>query len=226
MHAGRERVIQRADQLSPVAPVGAILRVSAAQLLEETGVLDRVAGGVAQARRDDEEIGRVLVEELVRLCVERRRRRVPDRLVDPSSVFSTSMSAQSELKTAQFGLGRSTRTRLSWDASGVVKRSLGKGDPEGAARSKVGCTPAARASDGRARATRSASRRNRRGDGGIVDAPCSRPGAGARALARSGARRYHRAWYRSTFRSQSRLFGYAPTPARLLPEADRSNQSE
>ena len=53
----------------------------------------------------------------------------------PSSVFSTSMSAQSDGRTAQSGFGRLTRTPVGCDQSGAVQRSLGYGLPAGVDRS-------------------------------------------------------------------------------------------
>ena len=135
-------MVERRDQLLPVSLVSGVLGVAVVQILEERGGLDRVPGAVLDAVRDDEQILGVLVEELVRLGVERVHRRLPDDLVDPgdgavgepdeedveletlatsiapvkgiesrgwilkpSSVLSTSMSAQSEGRTVQLGLG-------------------------------------------------------------------------------------------------------------------------
>src|SRR2546426_2869565 len=61
----------------------------------------------------------------------------------PSSVLSTSMSRQSETRTAQSGLGRLIRTPVLWLGSGTVKRSVGNGISEGDDRSNLACTAAA-----------------------------------------------------------------------------------
>jgi hypothetical protein len=45
----------------------------------------------------------------------------------PSSVLMTSISAQSDGRTAQSGLGSFTRTPVFWSWSSTVKRSLGNG---------------------------------------------------------------------------------------------------
>src|SRR5215471_8715121 len=50
-------------------------------------------------------------------------------MLKPSSVSSTSMSAQSEEFFVQSGFGRSTRRPVSCDASGVVSRLVGNGCP-------------------------------------------------------------------------------------------------
>src|SRR5207244_13651851 len=63
----------------------------------------------------------------------------------PSSVLSTSMSAQSFGRAAQFGLGRATRTPELWLGSATVNTSLANGPPDSEARSKPALTPAARA---------------------------------------------------------------------------------
>ena len=47
----------------------------------------------------------------------------------PSSVLRTSMSAQSDGRTAQSGFGRLTRSPVFCDQSNVVQRLLGKGLP-------------------------------------------------------------------------------------------------
>ncbi len=75
----------------------------------------------------------------------------------PSSVLSTSMSAQSDGRTAQSGFGRSTRRPVFCEKSKSVQRLLGNGAPSGLDRSKRGETPAACASDGNPRKTRNAS---------------------------------------------------------------------
>ena len=56
----------------------------------------------------------------------------------PSSVFSTSMSAQSDGRTPQSGFGSLTRRPVSCDQSNVVQRLLGNGPPSGLDRSKRG----------------------------------------------------------------------------------------
>ncbi len=67
-------------------------------------------------------------------------------MLKPSSVLSTSMSAQSEGRTAQFGFASATRTPVIWLSSGVVWRLLGKGWPAEAAKAAVGRTSATTAS--------------------------------------------------------------------------------
>jgi hypothetical protein len=49
----------------------------------EPGGLDLLAGRIPDISRDDEDIGRVLAQQLVGLDVERVRRHLPDNLVDP-----------------------------------------------------------------------------------------------------------------------------------------------
>src|SRR2546422_2034457 len=66
----------------------------------------------------------------------------------PSSVLSTSMSAQSLRNVAQFGLGRLTRTPVRWVRSRTVNTSLGNGRPDGDEPSKRTRTPAASAAEG------------------------------------------------------------------------------
>src|SRR2546427_7759179 len=66
----------------------------------------------------------------------------------PSSVLSTSMSAQSLGNVAQFGLGRLTRTPVRWVRSRTVNTSLGNGRPDGDEPSKRTRTPAASAAEG------------------------------------------------------------------------------
>src|SRR3989442_370988 len=66
-------------------------------------------------------------------------------MLKPSSVLSTSMSRQSETRTAQFGLGRFTRTPVLWLGSAAVKRSVGYGISDGDERSNRAWTPAASA---------------------------------------------------------------------------------
>ena len=56
----------------------------------------------------------------------------------PSSVLRTSMSAQSDGRTAQSGFGRLTRRPVFCDQSNVVQRLLGNGPPSGLDRSKRG----------------------------------------------------------------------------------------
>jgi len=63
----------------------------------------------------------------------------------PSSVLSTSMSAQSEGRTRQSGLGRRTRTPVLWLGSSTVKRSVGNGIVAADERSNRAWTPAASA---------------------------------------------------------------------------------
>ncbi len=66
----------------------------------------------------------------------------------PSSVLSTSMSAQSLGRVTHDGFGRLTRTPVRWLGSANVKRSLGNGPRAGELRSNRACTPAASATTG------------------------------------------------------------------------------
>src|SRR2546425_70162 len=67
----------------------------------------------------------------------------------PSSVLSTSMSAQSLGNVAQFGLGRLTRTPVRWVRSRTVNTSLGNGRPDGDEPSNGTRTRGAGAPEGR-----------------------------------------------------------------------------
>ena len=59
-------------------------------------------------------------------------------MLKPSSVLRTSMSAQSDGRTAQSGFGRLTRRPVFCDQSNVVQLLLGNGPPSGLDRSKRG----------------------------------------------------------------------------------------
>jgi len=73
----------------------------------------------------------------------------------PSSVFSTSMSAQSVGRTAQFGLARSTRRPVACVASSTVYRLLGNAWPAVvAASADAGNASEAKATRRRRRAVR------------------------------------------------------------------------
>jgi hypothetical protein len=84
--------------------------------------------------------------------------------LNPSSVLSTSMSAQSDGRTAQSGFGSWTRRPVLCDQSKVVQRLLGNGPASGLDRSKRGWTPAACASEGSTKNVRSAKSSARRSD--------------------------------------------------------------
>src|SRR2546428_10503531 len=98
----------------------------------------------------------------------------------PSSVLSTSMSAQSLGNVAQFGLGRLTRTPVRWVRSRTVNTSLGNGRPDGDEPSKRTRTPAASAAEGS-----STSRANGRGSKRRNDVIGVSSRAGVGPLARS-----------------------------------------
>src|SRR5206468_3410191 len=71
----------------------------------------------------------------------------------PSSVLMTSRSSQSDGRTLQSGLGRSTRSPVCWAWSSTVKRLLGYGLPAVEEKSKRTLTPPADASPGRKTST-------------------------------------------------------------------------
>src|SRR3989442_10292833 len=94
----RARVLQRLAQLLAVRGEPAVVMTATAAIIGVTIVVAEVLerGGphptscrVPHAVGDDEEIARVLVEELVGLGVQRVGRRVPDDLVDADDVAAT-----------------------------------------------------------------------------------------------------------------------------------------
>ena len=80
-------------------------------------------------------------------------------MLKPSSVLMTSRSSQSDGRTLQSGLGRSTRSPVCWAWSSTVKRLLGYGLPAVEEKSKRTLTPPADASPGRKTSTVTAMRR-------------------------------------------------------------------
>src|SRR2546422_10587007 len=60
----------------------------------------------------------------------------------PSSVLITARSSQSDWRTAQSGIGRSTRRCVFWLGSAIVNRSLGKGPLAGESKPNFAWTPA------------------------------------------------------------------------------------
>src|SRR5258706_8069578 len=77
-------------------------------------------------------------------------------VLKPSSVLITSMSAQSETCTTQFGFGKLTRRNVFWAQSTCVKVSLGNGVVAGLDGSIRTLTPAPNASSGAASAAATA----------------------------------------------------------------------
>ena len=63
-----------------------ILRLAEVEVVTEGRRVERLAVGVVDAARDDEQIRRVLVELLGALCVQGVRQRLPDGLVDADDV--------------------------------------------------------------------------------------------------------------------------------------------
>src|SRR5262249_40198555 len=90
----------------------------------------------------------------------------------PSSVLMTSMSAQSEGRTAQSGLGRLTRSPVLLSWSNTVKRSLGNRLRTVEDRSKSVSTAAADASVGR-RTRKLTAKATKRRYCGLMSAPFS-----------------------------------------------------
>jgi len=76
--------MNRVDQLLPVEPQHLVMRMS--QVLPEVPEvprrLHRMAAGVMNTVGHDEGVARVLVEQLIRLGVQRGRGHVPDDLID------------------------------------------------------------------------------------------------------------------------------------------------
>ena len=78
--SGRDRHVGKAQ---PVGKAPHQLGHVLVQVAPERRRLDRVTGSVAHAGRDDEEVGRALPQQLIRLHVERVGCRLPRDLVDP-----------------------------------------------------------------------------------------------------------------------------------------------
>ena len=70
-------------ELQPVGEAPHQLGHVLVQVAPERRRLDRLTGRVAHAGRDDEEVGRALPQQLIRLDVERVGCRLPRDLVDP-----------------------------------------------------------------------------------------------------------------------------------------------